>query len=244
MRKSWRIPVVCLFVLGALGMVMGLRAQEKAPIAEQVAKAYGLDAWGQIDAIRYTFNVNIGPTIKLARSWVWEPKTGKVSFDGMTKDGKPLKVTYLRSDLANQPAVVKDEVDPDFMNDQYWLTFPLHLVWDGSVTVEDRGQHKLPIGVGTADWVVAKYPDGVGYTPGDTWELFVGPDKVAKAFVYRRGGPVKPSVVIATWKDYKKAGPLLLATDHPGTADGKPFRMFFTGVAVKTAGSDTWVDAK
>jgi hypothetical protein len=71
MRKSWRIPVVCLFVLGALGMVMGLRAQEKAPIAEQVAKAYGLDAWGQIDAIRYTFNVNIGPTIKLSRSWVW-----------------------------------------------------------------------------------------------------------------------------------------------------------------------------
>jgi hypothetical protein len=244
MRETWRTPVVYLFVVGALILVPGLKAQQKAPIAEQVAKAYGLDSWGQIDAVRYTFNVNIGPTIKLSRSWIWEPKSGKVSFDGMTKDGKPLKVTYLRSDLANQPAVVKEEVDPGFMNDMYWLTFPLHLAWDGSVTVEDRGMHKLPIGVGTADWVVAKYPDGVGYTPGDTWELFVGPDKVVKAFVYRRGGPTKPSVVIATWKDYKKAGPLSIATDHPGTADGNPFRMFFTGVAVKLAGSDTWVDAK
>jgi hypothetical protein len=84
----------------------------------------------------------------------------------------------------------------------------------------------------------------VGYTPGDTWELFVGPDKRVKAFIYRRGGPKKPSVVIATWKDYKKAGPLPVATDHPGTADGKPFRMFFTGVAVKLAGSDTWVPAQ
>src|ERR1700677_1978265 len=99
MRKSWRIPVVCLFVLGALGMVMGLRAQEKAPIAEQVAKAYGLDAWTQLDAVRCTFNVNMGRTIKLARSGVWERKTGKVRADGMTKDGKPLKVTYLRSEL-------------------------------------------------------------------------------------------------------------------------------------------------
>jgi hypothetical protein len=130
------------------------------------------------------------------------------------------------------------------MNDQYWLTFPLHVAWDTSANVEDKGMHKLPIGTGSGDWVVVKYPDGVGYTPGDTWELFVGPDKRVKAFVYRRGGPKKPSVVIATWKDYKKAGPLLVATDHPGTADGKPFRMFFTDVAVKLAGSDTWVPAQ
>jgi hypothetical protein len=139
---------------------------------------------------------------------------------------------------------VKSDIDPAFMNDQYWLTFPLHVAWDTSATVEDKGTHKLPIGTGTGDWVVVKYPDGVGYTPGDTWELFVGPDKRVKAFVYRRGGPTKPSVVIATWKDYKRVGPLLVATDHPGTADGKPFRMFFTDVAVKLAGSDTWVPAQ
>jgi hypothetical protein len=40
------------------------------------------------------------------------------------------------------------------------------------------------------------------------------------------------------------AGPLLVSTEHPGTADGKPLRLAHSGVAVKMAGSDKWVDAK
>jgi hypothetical protein len=51
-------------------------------------------------------------------------------------------------------------------------------------------------------------------------------------------------VVIATWEGYKKAGPLVISTDHKGTADGKPLTLFFTNVAVKLAGSDTWIEAK
>jgi len=50
--------------------------------------------------------------------------------------------------------------------------------------------------------------------------------------------------VIATWAGYKKAGPLLVSTDHHGTADGKPLTLTFTDVAVKLAGSDTWVNAQ
>jgi len=37
---------------------------------------------------------------------------------------------------------------------------------------------------------------------------------------------------------------LLVATDHRGTADGKPFRLVFSDVAVKLTGSDAWVSAK
>jgi hypothetical protein len=40
-------------------------------------------------------------------------------------------------------------------------------------------------------------------------------------FVYHRGGSNKPSVVTATWEGYKKAGPLIISTDHHGTADGQ-----------------------
>jgi hypothetical protein len=50
--------------------------------------------------------------------------------------------------------------------------------------------------------------------------------------------------VIATWTGYKKAGPLLISTEHRGTADGKPLHLFFSNVAVKLAGSDKWVDAQ
>jgi len=111
--------------------------------------------------------------------------------------------------------------------------------------VEDAGMAKLPIGKGTGEKVVVSYGSELGgYTPGDTWTLFLGPDKRVKEFIYHRGGGKKPTFVITTWAGYVKAGPLLVATDHRGTADGKPARIFFSDVAVKLAGSNDWMNAK
>ena len=75
-------------------------AQTRPPILEQIAKTYGLDSYGQIEAIRYSFNLDI-PGLKLAGSWEWEPKTGKVSYRGKDKNGKPVNVTYIRNSAAN-----------------------------------------------------------------------------------------------------------------------------------------------
>jgi hypothetical protein len=168
----------CLF-FGVLVLAATSWAQTRPPIAEQMAKTYGLDAFGQ--------------------------------------------------------------------NDQYWLLFPLHVAWDGNATVTDEGMHKLPLGEGSAERVVVKYPSEGGYAPGDTWELYVGADHRVEAFIYHGGGPgiqKRPSVLIATWAGYKQAGPLLISTDHQGTADGKPMRVFFSDVSVKLVGSDTWVNAE
>ena len=217
--------------------------QTLPPIAEQIAKTYGLDSFGQIEAIRYTFNLDLG-ALKLSRAWVWEPKADRISYEGKDKAGQPVKATYVRSQLSSQPAVVKDEVDPAFVNDQYWLVFPFHVIWDGA-NVEDTGMQKLPLGKGSARRVVVKYSsEGGAYSPGDTWELYVGSDNRVEEMVYRRGGPTKPRLVIATWAGYKKAGPLLISSDHRGTADGKPVRVFFSNVSVKLTGSDTWMNAQ
>ena len=54
----------------------------------------------------------------------------------------------------------------------------------------------------------------------------------------------KPSVVIATWAGYKKAGSLLTSTEHRGTADGKPLHIFLSEVSVKLTGSDTRMKAE
>ncbi|HUN45648.1 MAG TPA: hypothetical protein VMU85_03970, partial [Stellaceae bacterium] len=89
-----------------------------------------------------------------------------------------------------------------------------------------------------------KYPSDGGYTPGDTWDLWVRSDYRVEAFAYHRGGANPPHLVIATWAGYKKAGPLLLSTDRHGTVDGKPIRIFFTNVSVKLAGSDMWMAAR
>jgi hypothetical protein len=245
MRTPRRRVVVCL--LAAMLLVLAAptsEAQQRAKIAEELAKTYGLDSFHQVEAIRYTWHAEF-PGVNVARSWVWHPKTGQVSYEGKDKDGKPVKVTYRQSELNKAPANVKDEIEPSFINDQYWLVFPYHVQWDSSASVQDTGSAKLPLGSGSARRLVMKYPaEAGGYTPGDTWEVFLGPDNRVREFIYRRAGPKKPSVVIATYADHKKAGPLLVAMDHRGTADGKPLRIWFTDVAVQLTGSSNWVAAQ
>jgi len=243
MRNSKRIAKTGLLAIAMLLLATTSWAQNRPPIVEKLAKAYGLDSFGQIDAIRYTFNIDI-PGLKASRTWTWEPKADRVTFEGKDKAGNPLKVTYVRSQLNSQPANVKNEIDPGFVNDNYWLIFPFHVYWDTSADVQDKGMHKLPLGKGSAEDVVVKYSSDTGYTPGDTWELLVGPDSRVQQFIFRHGGNAKPSVVIATWAGYKKAGPLLISTEHSGTADGKPLRLFFSNVSVKLTGSDTWMNAQ
>src|SRR2546425_10314748 len=103
--------MMCLLLGGVLILAAPSWAQQRPPILEKIAKTYGLDSFGQIDAIRYTFNLQF-PGVNVSRSWVWEPKTNKVSYEGKDKDGKPVKVTYMRSELSSQPDAVKNDVDP------------------------------------------------------------------------------------------------------------------------------------
>jgi hypothetical protein len=231
-------------LLGVLVLAATAWAQTRPPIVDQMAKTHGIDAFGQIEALRYTFNAEL-PGGHVSRSWVWQPKTDHVSYEGPDQDGKPVQVSYVRSQLNGEPAHVKDDIDPAFINDQYNLLFPFYVYWDYSADVQDLGTQTLPLGKGSATRVVVKYPPEAGaYSPGDTWELYVGSDNRVEAFVYHRGGPTKPSVVIATWTGYQHAGPLLISTDRRGTADGEPVRVFFSNVAVKLVGSDTWVNAQ
>jgi len=239
-RDAIRLWAASLLLLALPGMS---EAQQLPPAADKLAKTYGIDSFGQIEAIRYTFNAQF-PGGDLSRSWIWEPKTDQVTYEGKDKSGQPVKVTYKRSQLDNQAANVQGEIESGFVNDQYWLFLPFHVVWDGGATVDDAGMQKLPLGDGSADKVVLKYPSEGSSSPGDTWELYVGPDGQVREMVFRRGGPRKPATVIATWADHKKAGPLLFSLDHPGTADGQPLHVFFSNVAVKLAGSSTWIDAQ
>src|SRR5581483_1884612 len=242
--KSSRGSTILLASFAVLVLAATSSAQTRPPVIKKLAKTYGVDSFGQIDAIRYTWNGEIPGLFKLSHVWEWEPKSGKVSFEGTDKAGKPVKISYTRSELSSQPDAVKNEVEPAFVNDNYWLLFPFHAYWDSSATVTDQGMHKLPQGSGSAKLVSVKYAaEAGGYTPGDTWDLYLGKDNRVEQFVYHRGGTQKPSVVIATWTGYKKAGPVLISTEHRGTADGKPLHISISDISVKLAGSDTWMKA-
>src|SRR5882724_1531903 len=102
---------VRFLVLGVLFLAATSWARQRPPVLEQIAKTYGLDSFGQIDAIRYTWSGEILGLFKVSHIWEWEPKTGKVSFEGTDKDGKPVKVTYMRSQLSSQSDAVKNQIE-------------------------------------------------------------------------------------------------------------------------------------
>ncbi len=125
MTKSSRLTAIrALVSFGALVLAATSWAQTRPPIVEKLAKTYGLDSFGQIDAIRYTWSATF-PGVNVSRTWTWEPKTGQVTYEGKDKEGKPVKVTYLRSQLNSQSDAVKNDIDPGFINDNYWLMLPV-----------------------------------------------------------------------------------------------------------------------
>jgi hypothetical protein len=178
------------------------------------------------------------PGANLSRSWEWNPKTDTVSFEGKDKDGKPVKVIYQRSQVG-----VPEDIDANFLNDQYWLLLPFHVIWDTNATVTDEGMQKLPLGDASGEKLVMKYPPEGGYSEGDTWDIYVGADGRVQEFVYH-AGPAKPRTVIAPWTDYKTAGPLLFSLDHQSKAGDAPVHIFFSNVAVRVTGSDNWINAQ
>src|ERR1700737_1569180 len=74
MTKLRRSVTIRCLLWGVVLLAGPSRAQTRPPIAEQLAKTYGLDSFGQIEAIRYTFNLQF-PGVILSRSGVWRPKT-------------------------------------------------------------------------------------------------------------------------------------------------------------------------
>ena len=78
------LHVIRLLALGMLLMLPATSgAQQRPPILEKLTKTYGLESFGQIEAIRYTFNAEASGR-NVSRSWTWEPKTDQVTYVGRT----------------------------------------------------------------------------------------------------------------------------------------------------------------
>ena len=104
MTNSRIRTALCLLpIFGVLILAATSWGQQRPPIIEKLAKTYGLDSFGQIEAIRYTFNVE-APGLNLSRSWTWEPKTDLVAYEGKISPASRLKLpTCARSSAASRP---------------------------------------------------------------------------------------------------------------------------------------------
>ena len=59
--------------------------------------------------------------------------------------GQPVQRSYKHSDVAGSTDEQLKTIDQGFINDTYWLLFPMHLVWDQGMEISKDGLRPLPI---------------------------------------------------------------------------------------------------
>jgi len=200
-------------------------------IRHKIADPYGVHQFNTVERISFTFNVKSGER-GARRSWTWWPLEGRVRYEGGTWREEEGPYEYMTADANGATDEELIAVDQRFINDSYWLLFPLHVEWDVAATVTDEGMAPLPLGDGgEARKVVVAYPETGGYTPGDTYELYVGDDYRVLQWVFRPGDSPDESYPV-TWEDEERFGAITIATNHlrPGQPD---YRLWFTDISVE-----------
>jgi hypothetical protein len=191
-------------------------------VARQVAEAHGLSSWDSVDVIRYTFNVRRDAG-DIHRTWEWEPHTGQVTLVSSSGD-EETPFTYNTHAVTEASAEAVRTVDQRFINDQYWLLFPFHTVWDEGVTLTDEGFEPNPVGAGDVRRLRVAYGGEGGYTPGET---------------FIRGSEGEGSVF--AWEDPVALGPLTVYQSFVRAGSDEP-GIFFTDLSAVIDGEEVGVE--
>ena len=125
MLKRTKLISISSFVIFLLFVSTSFSFAQNS-LAEKVANAYGFKNFAKVKSFVFTFNVKAKGKV-VSRSWYWEPGTNKVTYKGSDKNGKPMTYSYVTGSI-DQNDTVRSFVDAKFINDQYWLLFPFHLI--------------------------------------------------------------------------------------------------------------------
>lgn len=222
MKTRW---ISMLFAAFALLAAAPLAAGTK----DDLIRAHGADRFDVVREVSFTFSVTRDGK-KTSRHWTWAPKSGDVTLRYTDADGNEQTVSYRQSDVDENADKSIIDADKKFVNDTFWLAWPLHLTWCADVSVEDTGVKTNPLTGKDTPSATIRYPsEGGGYTPGDMYVLYLGPDNRPVAWSFHRGGAEEPTLT-CSWEKYQPAGPLVLATDH-WNAD-KSFRLQIEDLSV------------
>jgi hypothetical protein len=220
---NWIFPVL-LYGLAAAPAVSGPVPDPRA-LADRIAERYGSERFQGVASLRYDFNVRYGGK-DIKREWTWFPQQDSVVYRGPDPKGVVLQASYSRKNAYSMGSETVAVIDKTFINDQYWLLFPLHLKWDKdltlSVSVADRA--------GEAWRLTAIYPASGGYTPGDAYDLFVDSSATIKRWIFRKGNS-RDAANEVTWEVPVDKGGLAFSLNHQGI--GKDFKLWFTDVFVE-----------
>lgn len=201
-------------------------------LAERIAVRYGAGAFSAVKALRFKFNVRMKDK-RIEREWTWYPQADSVEFRGPDDKGLTVTAAYSRKNPYSMGAGNVAAIDRSFINDQYWLLFPLHLRWDRQTDLEiasategtaaSRGKKG-----GEVYKLTVKYPAKGGYTPGDAYDLYVDSNATIKRWMFRKGNSGEGRE--AFWSEPVEIGGLRFSLEHPGP--DKSFKLWFTEVKV------------
>ena len=186
-------------------------------LVDTVLQKYGFKAFDKVESIRFTFHGKALGFIGPSHTWIWKPKSDSVTF---VDKG----ISYSRKNVGEEHR----GIDKSFVNDQYWLMFPFHMAWDkGMVITVDTGLSESPRHKESLRKIRVTYMEPGGYSPNDSYDLFVAPDGLIKEWTYhKRGGKWGMSW---TWEDHAEYSGLRFARDHRGL-----FRIRFSDIVVDT----------
>jgi hypothetical protein len=231
--KILSTAVFLIIMLNPVSKTMGFDEYENQNINTdstslniKIAKAYGIDSFSKVKSIDYTFNVNFNGKV-FKRSWKWYPETKDITYWGKDSLGKDETLSYNQN--KNMDAKTK-KTDAAFINDNYWLLFPFHLVWDNNVEFKYAGIKNYPVGIGKGRCLVVTYSNKVGYTPGDVFELYLDNDNKIHEWIYLHGGSTK-NPFPGTWEGNKNFNGITISTLHYGP--GKKFKSWFSDIKVE-----------
>ena len=229
---AWAFPVAAKESRPALSVPPATSAKASLPdaraLADRIANRYGAHKFHAVKSIRYTFHVRFGGK-DIEREWTWFPKQDSVLYRGPDAKGVILQAAYSRKNSYSMDSEAVAAIDKTFINDQYWLLFPLHLNWDEGLTFKVSASEKP----GEAWHLMVLYPSHGGYTPGDAYDLFLDSTATIKRWIFRKGNAAEPSNEV-TWDAPVEIGGLGFSREHQGI--GKDFRLWFTDVRVETGG--------
>lgn len=226
-RNGFPALIGALALLAALPSASTTTAPDAGTLARRVADAYGARAFGKVESVRYVFNVRVGGK-DIRRAWTWFPKEDSVAFAGKDAGGAMLNASYSRRNKWSMGSEAVQGIDKMFVNDNYWLFFPLHLAWDSGLTLDSEALP--PARPGEAYRLTVQYPKEGGYTPGDAYDLFVSEEGIIRRWIFRKSGQELPTRE-AAWSEPTRFGPIRLSLEHEGSGD---FKLWFEGVKVET----------
>ena len=193
--------------------------KETKTVLDSIAMAHGISKWASVKTIKYTFNVDRGNN-HFERSWTWQPQTHQVSMT--TKDAT---ITYNHKKISE----ALKPTDQAFINDKYWLLFPFQLVWDAGLSFKDLGATKAPISEQSYRTIEVNYNASNGYTPGDTYVVYIDQNYQLKEWSYIPNGSETPSLS-TTWEDDVNLGGIKMSKMHQN--QDQSFQLYFTDLSI------------